>query len=176
MTNKSPQKRSPSSETPTPASQWKKASQSGAPLRVPSGNTALVRSVGMQFFLAKGIIPNSLMPMVMDALNKGKPPQLKSDVLNDQEKLKDILKMVDEICIYCVIEPALTPSWDSDGTEISPADRDADVLYVDEVDLDDKMFIFQYVVGGTKDIETFRKQLESGVESLQPREDVGSTT
>lgn len=177
MTTRKPISKSPSSGMPTPAKDWKKASQAGAALSVPSGNVALVKPVGMQFFLSEGLVPNSLMPIVLDALNTGKPPDMASDVFKDTDKIKDIIKMVDDICVFCVLEPKLTPApTKADGQKDPTAERDPDLLYVDEVDLEDKMFIFQYVVGGTKNVESFRKQLESGMESLQSRQDLGSKT
>jgi hypothetical protein len=143
---------------PTPASQWKKASV-GTPLEVPSGNTALVRSSGMQVFLTKGLIPNSLLPIVRQAMS-GKQVDLKAeDITEDQ--LEDMMKLFDAIVVHCVIEPTVLPV---------PADgevRDQEALYVDDVDFDDKMFIFQWVVGGTRDLEQFRKEQAASVESVR---------
>jgi hypothetical protein len=47
-------------------------------------------------------------------------------------------------------------------------DRDADTMYADEVDFNDKVFIFNFAVGGTRDLERFRSEhgeFVAGVES-----------
>ncbi len=143
---------------PTPASQWKKAS-AGTPLQVPSGNTALVRSSGMQIFLTKGLIPNSLLPIVRQAMS-GKQVDLKAeDITEDQ--LADMVMLFDAIVVHCVIEPTVLPV-PAEGEE-----RDPEALYVDDVDFDDKMFIFQWVVGGTRDLEQFRKEQAAGVDAVR---------
>lgn len=152
-----PKKATPEeNETPTPISGWKKSSE-GSPLRVPSGNTAIVRNPGMQVFVSQGMIPNSLMGPIQEALHNGKRPDMSKLEVNEQT-LKDMLELADAVVMFCVVDPKVTSNKDATG-EILPLEaRDADKLYVDEVDVEDKMFIFQYAVGGTRDIERFRKE------------------
>lgn len=142
----------------TPAGQWKKASV-GQALQVPSGNTALVRNSGMQVFLTKGLIPNSLMPIVRQAMS-GKQPDIKLDEVTE-DQLADMVALFDAIVVHCVVEPTVLPV-PADGEE-----RSTEALYVDDVDFDDKMFIFQWVVGGTRDLEQFRKEQAASVESVR---------
>jgi hypothetical protein len=143
---------------PTPVAEWKQQAQ-GKPLEVPSGKTALVRNPGMEVFLRRGLIPNSLMPIVRKAMS-GKEPELNlEDITEDQ--LQDMVSLFDAITVYCVVEPKVLPV---------PADneeRREDVLYVDEVDFEDKQFIFQWVVGGTRDVEKFRAEQKVSLESLR---------
>jgi len=143
---------------PTSAAQWKKAS-AGVPLEVPSGNTALVRNPGMQVFLRKGLVPNSLMPLVRKGMT-GKEPEIKLDDINE-DQLEAMLDLFDAITCYCVIEPKVLPV-PAEGEE-----RDPEALYVDEVDFEDKQFIFQWAVGGTRDLEQFRKEQSNAVERLR---------
>lgn len=147
-----------SAPKPTTAQQWKKASQ-GVPLEVPSGNTALVRNPGMQIFMQRGLIPNSLMPIVRQAMS-GKPLDLKAEDMTEQH-LEDMLALFDAVTVYCVVEPKVL-AVPADGEE-----RAEDVLYVDEVDFDDKQFIFQWAVGGTKDLEKFREEQAATMESVR---------
>lgn len=137
----------------TSASAWKKQTSAGTPLVVPSGNTCLVRTPGMQVFVRRGMIPNSLMPIVQEAIQKGKPPSNKAlNLEQTPEMLEEMMEVMDNVTIYCVVEPKVAPA---------PADdeeRDENILYVDEVDFMDKLFIFQYAVGGTADLEKFRKE------------------
>lgn len=164
----------------TTAKGWKKSSDvatRNVPLEVPSGNTCLVRPVGMQAFIAEGLIPNSLMGIVTTALEAGEKgeevdedavvEQFIDDIKADPDRVMDMIRMADACTVYCVIEPKVAPAPGAGQ------DRDPDVLYVDEVDLDDKMFIMNFAVGGTRDLEPFREKVARGVESVSPGEAVG---
>lgn len=155
----------------TSASAWKKQTVQGTPLTVPSGNVCLVRAPGMSVFLKQGVIPNGLMPMIQDAMDKGKVPDDASldaslgAMLEDPEKLQQLVDLTDAVAVYCCLEPKLEhppQEMNSVGVMVTvPFDnplRNPDVLYVDEVDFNDKMFIFTYAVGGTADLERFRQE------------------
>lgn len=51
-------------------------------------------------------------------------------------------------------KPRVIP--DSKRLQDDETDDSDPIIYVDEVDLDDKMFIMNYVVGGSRDLATFR--------------------
>jgi hypothetical protein len=44
--------------------------------------------------------------------------------------------------------------------------RDGDLLYSDEVSLDDRIFIMNFAVGGTRDLETFHQEHEQSMASV----------
>jgi hypothetical protein len=158
------------SDTPTAPGEWKKSSgiNVAVPLEVPSGNTALVRTPGAQQFLKLGMVPNSLVSIMEKSAVKGEEPAIDelSSILKNPKELQDLFAFIDAVVIYCCVEPKVEP--EPEATFI----RDENVLYVDEVDMDDKMFIFQFSVGGTKDLERFRQQSEANMESLSARQDV----
>lgn len=52
--------------------------------------------------------------------------------------------------------------------------REDDVLYSDMVDINDKMFIMNYAVGGTRDFERFRNERQSSVAELSIVENLES--
>jgi len=162
----------------TSAKQWKKNVVKGLrALELPSGNTAKVKAPGMQAFLAQGFIPNSLMSMVIASLdqNSGKTPKktpaqlakerdveaekFMKEVAADPTKIAELMTAMDKVWLECVVEPETLPATD----EV----RDDEHLYVDEVDFDDKMFVFQFAVGGTRDIEQFRKGVTKRVGAVQ---------
>lgn len=151
----------PEVTVPTPATAWKKSKGGGGPLSVPSGNVALVSPIGLQTLVASGKIPNSLMKFVNEALSTGKAPSVDKLDLNDQKTLQDMMNFMDEIVVSCVEEPRVyaTPP------EGSP--REEDRLYVDEVDFEDKSFIFQFALGGTRDLEAFRAESAAYVADVQ---------
>jgi hypothetical protein len=159
-------KKSVSSE-PTAAKSWKQKAVGGTLVTVPSGNTALVRTPGMQAFLQNGIVPNGLMPFIQEAMEAGEAPDDGSvqDWMKDPTKIQEIMDMADAVTVYCCIEPKVeeAPTELVDGEHkvipIGDERRDDDILYVDEVDLNDKMFIFNFVVGGsTAALEKFRTE------------------
>lgn len=156
-------------DTPTAAKSWKQKAVGGTLVTVPSGNTALVRTPGMQAFLQNGIVPNGLMPFIQDAMESGTAPGEEDaavqDWMKDPTKIQEIMDMADAVTVYCCIEPKVeeVPTELVDGERkvipIGDERRDEDILYVDEVDLNDKMFIFNFVVGGsTAALEKFRTE------------------
>lgn len=166
----------------TSASEWKKKA-AGHELEVPSGNVALVKRVGLQAFVKQGVIPNSLMPMINKAIKTGEFDVKEELGEVDAEKINDILRLYDVVVVECVVQPRVLPapvftaetaeSEDYIGEVIPFSMReDTDDLYVDEVDFNDKVFIFQWVVGGTSDVEAFRAEQATTLESLRTGEDV----
>lgn len=165
----------------TSASAWKKQDKDEpVPLEVPSGNTCLVRPVGMQAFVSEGLIPNSLLGIVTSALEAGERgetvdedavvDQLISDIRSDPAKLVDMIKMADSCTLYCVLQPKVLPV-PGEGEQ-----RYADKLYVDEVDLDDKLFIMNFAVGGSRDLEPFREAVDKGVGTVAAEPGMGAST
>ena len=167
-----------SDSSPTSISAWKKASTGGpAPLKLPSGNVALVRVPGPAAFLAEGLIPNTLLPLVQGVIEnaeKGKPVTsedesiISQELLKDPNKVRQVFEMADAVTIYCVVEPPVSHKPEP-GEE-----RNSDLLYVDEVDLDDKMFIMSVAMGGSRDLRKFRREQGANVDALRPGKNVAS--
>lgn len=163
--------------TVTSAGDWKKGKEA-ARLRVPSGNVCLARAVGMEPFLAKGLIPNALMPIVTRAVEEGKGISAKevneiTSNLESAEGIADMLAMADAVVVECVVSPHVYPMSDRDAIledeSLTPDEKAAKInslLFVDEVDINDKMFIFQWAVGGTSNLEQFREKSANVVEDL----------
>lgn len=179
----------------TTVREWKKQGQIGnVELHLPSGNVALVRRLQPEAFLKSGLIPDALSDMVHKAIKskKGLPPDATEKILNDPEKLPKALQMMDEVICYVVMEPpvempprcGVTYKGEPCGEYMDTKDRrhtdagnpehhvymedarDDDVLYADEVAIDDKSFIFQFALGGTADAERFRKEQRGAVANL----------
>lgn len=175
---------------PTSAKAWKK--NKGEELELPSGNVALVKRPGMLEFIKKGLVPDTLMPTVDEAVRKGKglPPAQTTELLKDPTKIAAMEEMTDRVLCTVVVEPQVTffkyteeqeaageiPEGFNVGDDIPEDERDEDLLYSDDVDLEDKMFIFQYAVGGTRDLERFRRESGIGVGGLRPEQESGAET
>jgi hypothetical protein len=179
----------------TNAKNWKSKSKAGEyELELPSGNKCLVRAIKPEAFLSAGLIPDPLTQMVMAAVNakKGLPPSKMKEIAQDPTKLASAVEMLDRILVYAVIEPSveMPPVCVADrngepcgelytggeGVHIDrkkdgyhkfkEPERDEELLYADVVDLEDKQFIFQWCVGGTGDVESFREELKKSVGSV----------
>ena len=158
---------------------------SGGLLTLPSGVTVKWRNPGgIRALMGTGKIPNSLLPIVEQALKGGKgvEDQVEQDMLKSLEENPELIAemtlMYDEVMIKSITEPRIhrVPTEEDviannrehpDAPVEDPEDlRYEDRLYVDEFPDEDKMFVFQLVSGGTKDLETFRQQYEVNVASL----------
>lgn len=154
----------------TQANQWNKSVVTKE-LELPSGNVALVKRVPMDQLIARGSIPNSLLGIVEEEVNNnsGKNPgstsaeeqAKKAATLLDKDPsaLADIFSFADQVVLECVVQPVITLR--------EPGEANPEVLYLDEVALDDKMFIFNWAVGGTTDLSRFREESTSIMEHLQ---------
>lgn len=166
----------------TSAKGWKRTQVefTEVPLDLPSGNTALVRPVGAMAFLEAGLVPNSLVPylqQVIEAAEKGKelsPKDTLKALKEDPDQIAGVIQMTDAVTCHCVVRPPVqpVPPWITevvDGEEVKrPGPRAPDLLYVDQVDIDDKLFIMQFALGGTRQLEPFRAELAANVASLSP--------
>lgn len=115
-------------------------------------------------------------------------PEMMEKFMKEENAIENIFRAFDRVTAMCVIEPKclwhLRPKINEDGSdvlddsgkpiyeEIPEKERDEDILYTDEIDIDDKTFIFNFVVGGTRDVEQFRLQYGDAMATVQPSEDV----
>lgn len=163
--------RNPANKGVTPVAAWKKSAQSPL-LTLPSGNVMRVKKIGLQALMKTGKMPNSLMAYADAAVKKGKKQEVTEkqmvEILQDEDQVREIANFMDTVTIICAEEPEVHPLPD-DGVE-----KDPDLLYVDEIDEEDKSFLFQAVMGGTTDVETFRAEQSGNVAAVRRRQNMGS--
>jgi hypothetical protein len=124
-----------------------------------------------------------------------KPSEVK-DMVDDPEQLVATMQTFDRVLNYTMIEPECRPRpecvaqilgedgetevecgmpWHDDIHQVPGTPqrhicksgvREPGVLYVDMVAMEDKLFIFQWALGGTSDLEQFRKELGANVDAL----------
>ncbi|MGE3487451.1 MAG: hypothetical protein AB7L09_22245 [Nitrospira sp.] len=150
-------------------------------LEVPSGQLCQVRLPGVQQMIAAGVIDSAdTLTTLVDQKHikrvqgraAGKAPEKQIDpqsLMRDPENLKKLFAVIDRVCIHMVVQPTVVSCLrDVDGEqEVIPLeDRTDGVIYSDQIDMLDKMFIFQYAVGGGTDLDSFRKQFGEAVGSL----------
>lgn len=142
-------------------------------LEVPSGQLCLVRRPGLEGLIKAGVLRNiDSLSSIVDAKHikktkKGQAPKVDAEsILKDPDALDNILHTVDKVVCHCVVKPEvhMTPN---DETS-----RKAGVVYADMIDINDKMFIFNFVVGGTRDLETFRRGSDDALGDLAAGEGV----
>ena len=177
---------------PTPASAWvSHTTGDDEDLLLPSGNVARVRRVGPEAFMTQGIMPDTVSPIIEKAIRskKGLKPAQQAEMAKDPKQLGALMEMLDRTLCYAVIAPqvqmppgcvtcdeldtvAAEQHRDEDRADFHPfvqAERSPGVLYADRVDLDDKMFVLNFVVGGTRDLERFRGELGTSVAGVPAR-------
>ena len=184
----------------TSASAWvsKEGRGDAEVILLPSGNNALVRRTGPEAFLEQGLIPDMLTPIVEKAIHskQGLKPQKQKDMLKDPKAMGSIVEMLDRTLCYAVVEPhvSMPPTCTvCDVLDISSANQHKDekradyhvfvedkridgVLYADRVDFDDKMFVMNFCLGGTRDLETFRSQSGTSMAGLFDRQELLDAT
>jgi hypothetical protein len=176
----------------TTAKAWR-ASKAKEPIELPSGNMAFIKRPGMEKFLSAGYIPDSLAAEIRAQIN-GKtakpvlPKGTEDEAGPDVGDVEDMLMAMDRCVAYCLVSPET--AWhrrvvyedggsagrpvvklDDQGREVTeeiPEDeRDEDILYTDELDQDDKNFVFQYAVGGSPDLARFRAATASALAAVE---------
>lgn len=141
----------------------------GIMLPLPSGLVVRAKRVEIQTFILNGNVPNPLMQVVSEALEKGQKADIEKIVGVEEggidlETVREMYDLVEAIVIESIQEPKVHPVPED------PENRDDDLLYVDEVDDEDKMFIYQWASGGTADIEQFREEARANMATLAEKQ------
>lgn len=134
-------------------------------LELPSGIVVRAKRVELQTMIMQGSVPNPLMEVVSQALEKGKKADIAAMVGVDEGKIdldtvRDMYDMVNAVVMESILEPEIHPVPEDE------ADRDDDLVYIDDVDDTDKMFMFQWASGGTSDLEQFRRESDADMAAL----------
>ena len=165
-------------------------------LECPSGQLCQIRRPGVAGLVKAGVLDSidSLSAIVstdhIDRVEKGKDPHVSAEevraLASNKEGLLKALDLADKVAVYCVVQPPLTPvplvrnpvtgepELDDDmrPIEVPLEERERGRVYVDQVDLEDKMFILQFVVGGVTDVESFREGLAEVVGGVESQSEV----
>lgn len=162
------------------AAEWKKKSAQ-MELTLPSGEVCLVKRPGLPQLIAANVMPDMLSGIAEKAVEAGRggisvspedSMEMVGEVLSKKGGVQEMLESFARVTAFCVIQPkvvfhkAETEEGSGLWEDIPQEDRDPDTLYTDEVDLEDQMFIFNYVVGGSADLAEFRKGLNQSVDGM----------
>lgn len=165
-------KTAPKVAAPSSLADFKKRSK-GELLPLPSGLAVVAKRVELQSFILQGNVPNALMGVVSEALEKGQKADIPAmmgveEGKVDLDAVNDMYEVVNAIVVASVVNPKVHSVPEDE------ADRDDDLLYVDELDELDKMFLFQWNTGGVSDLETFRREARADMDALAEIQGGGS--
>lgn len=153
-------------------------------LECPSGQLCQVRQPGVQHLIAAGVIDgiDTITAMIDQKHIKRVSGKAKTDgikngtvmpdgsvvdgnsMLEDPEQLGRVFRLIDKVVCHMVVQPTILATPEDSQTRMTPdVVTSQGKVYADMVDLVDKMYIFQYAVGGGTDLEQFRKQFKQGV-------------
>ena len=178
MPSNDPRKKSKKGATSAKA--WK-SNKAEMELTLPSGNVCLVKRPGMPQLMAAKVLPDVLTPMADKAITAAKGGVTPTDAeinkelessFDSQEKIFKVLKEMGKVVAFVVVDPPVkyhereTEEGSGIWEEIPEEDRDENFLYTDYVDMDDQMFIFNFVVGGSADLTEFRRELGESMAGL----------
>ena len=181
-----PAKKARQARQVTKASQWGRIAT--VDLLLPSGNVALVRRPGLVELLGAGVFPDELLSFVQKSMDNAKlrlqgktpedgttTPKEEIEMLSkDPESIAKMYKVFDMTCAYSVVEPPVAYHMTREDKLILESERDPDVVYTDRILDADKIFIFNFVVGGTSDLSRFRDEQSAVVANLSDGQDVPS--
>jgi hypothetical protein len=131
----------------------------------------------------------------IDRVKTGEPttreitPEDMKELSKDSGRLLQALDLMDRVTEYAVVQPSvLRPvqrdesgkpllMWkgklEEDGSqimeelELPDGERDAGQVYTDMVDPTDKVYLFQFVVGGVRDLEQFRAEFSETLGTME---------
>lgn len=160
-------------------------------LTLPSGQTCNAKRLGLEGMIVAGLLgeADSLSSFigkehVVRFRDSKKGGQVTEEInansmMRDPKALQRVMLMVDLAIPHIVVEPAVQAHVkvieEATGHELPKTElvkRQAGVIYTDQISLDDKMFLFNYAVGGTRDLERFREESRATVASVANGEGV----
>lgn len=168
-----------------------RTAKSGAPfdLALPSGETCLVKRAAPEDLILGGVLDSldTLTGLVSDLhiqrVLKGKAGRDVAEakrrtaiieLIKDKTRWEGLMKLVDAVTVYCVVEPKVSP-YPPEGE-----DRDPDALYADDVALFDKFAIMTAALSDSIDkvtaMEPFRDRPTADVGNLVASEGVQRET
>jgi len=147
-------------------------------LECPSGQLALVRRPGLEGLMSAGVLHqmDTLTPLIEQHKANATGKRAKAvdeqnamnEILKDPNKMTELIHLLDRVLCHCVVKPEI------EMTPNDPTRRAPGVIYADQVDLEDKLFIFNFAVGGSRSVARFRSEssaLVGGLQLLEEDED-----
>lgn len=155
---------------------WGSEDSSGSlvDLTVPSGQTVLAQRAGPEGLMTAGLLDDldvlaTVLPKVMGGKTKVKDFDA-TQVLKNPAMMKQAVSLLDRVTCYVVVKPEITPEPED------PRLKERGKIYPSSISLEDKSFLFNWAVGGTRDLSRFREQYAESVAGVESVEDVEDET
>jgi hypothetical protein len=148
---------------PTPSTEWQSPRKIGFTTQLPSGNIIrMKRTLDLLGMLEGGSIPNPLDSRIRRSIEDGKP-FLNFNEMDEASKIQTI-EWINGCVVRAVISPAvwLVP----DGKDWRTWEAPHPAISIEDLTLEDRLFIFQAAQGGAASVERFRELQAQLVASL----------
>lgn len=139
-------------------------------------NVCLVRRPGPQGLVKMGILDSldTLTQLVAAKIgdietggSSAPDPEAIRALSQNAKGLENALDLIDRIVVGVVVEPKVHPIPVEDPKTGEIPEREDSCLYIDDVDLEDRMFIMNFAVGGSADWESFRSESAANVARVE---------
>lgn len=153
----------------------------GQEIKLPSGESWMLKRISIQDLLARGAIPDTLAPLIEEMIGKVESTQgIDSDVsisaeieqrLNAGTSKLDQLKMMnqllDRFLVACCLDPRVTEDFNE-------AELQSNTLHVSDVDTADKEFIFRWSQGDAESVDAGKSSGEESTGDVDAISEVGT--
>lgn len=155
-------------------------------LTTPTGQTCYAKRVGLPGLVQAGVLgeADDLTAFVdtkhIRRVRGGKTADHDeidfASIMRDPEQLGKIIMMMDRALPIIVQQPELklhfTDEDDGSTLRVPDDDRDVESIYTDQIGLEDKMFLFNWAVGGSADVKRFREESGAVVATMVDGDDL----
>ncbi len=145
----------------TLGSVWRKTRLEGVPMKMPSGNVALVRNVPADIFV-KEDFPAGLTSLVADLIQSSEEKEMQESLRDKLEKedpiqwFRNYVEMLDIVARLALVNPKVVA--------VATAD---DEITIADIDLDDKEALYALLGMPASQLESFCREQTENVEPLE---------
>jgi len=152
----------------TNASQWGKVVTEGKLVPLPGGNVARLKKYNIMYLSKIGKIPNKLQAVVQGFISDPAGADL-SKVAADKDGIANMMELLDITVEMCFVEPKVVRP--KKGQELAE-----DEISIEDVELNDKLYVFEWAQGEVDSVEAFREKQERAARAILGGEKVLSET
>jgi hypothetical protein len=127
----------------------RRAREEGVEVELPSGMFARIRPVSFTALLSYGNVPEMLTPIIREAA-AGK---LNADGVADADAVTRTFELANAVCRYAFVYPRIVNTPEED-----------DEISIEDVDLDDRMEVMNFLNKPLSHLRSFRSQQTAAVE------------
>lgn len=159
---------------------WASRTAEGEPetMTLPSGQVVKARKIGLQKLIEAGVMSeaDSLTQLIGTKHFNEKPAEVMQMALANPKAFGSLVMMIDRALPIIVVEPDVrlhVKIRESGETVLIPVEhRESGMVYTDQIDLQDKIFLLNYAVGDLQQLAPFRGQAGDDVATVADGSDV----